>query len=369
MSDSIIDLLKQAVPKDALGKMGGMLGQPADKTSSAFEAAAGAILGGLIKKVSSPGGAGEIFNSAAKQDGSILDNLGNVLGGGEATQKFEKAGGGILDLIFGSNAAKGGMVAAIAKFLGLNEDLVAKVLKMAAPIVMGVIAKYIKQKKLDAAGLGNFLMSQKGNVKSFLPAGLTSQLGFSDLLGGATSAAKNVGATAAKAGQAASNSAADAANAGGSLLKMLIPIIIIGLLAWLAYTYLAKPTGDAAGKAAGKIGTGIAAGSKAVGDVDFGDFDMAGLTAQFTGITQGLKDVTTDNVSPLADKISGLTKSLGEMGFDKLAGPAKTAVTTAISGFTESVENQLAGISDAGILAILKPVIDALMQKIKSLGF
>ena len=369
MSDTLMELIKAAVPKEVLGKMGGMLGQPADKTSSAFETAAGAILGGLIKKATAPGGADEIFNTARKQDGSILGNLGDIFGGGQATQDLEKKGGGILDVIFGSNnAAVGGMTAVLAKYLKLDEKMVAMVLKMAAPIVMGVIAKYMKQKSLDAAGLGNFLGAQKESLAAVMPASLTSQLGFSDLLGKTADAARNMGNTTAATGRAMAGTATDAANSGGSLLKMLIPLIVIGLLGWLAYTYLLKPAGDA-GDAAGKIGKGIEAGAAAVGDTDFGDFDMSGLTAQFGGITNGLKDVSTENADGLADKISGLTKSLEGMGFDKLAGPAKTAVGSAIDGFKKSVETAMNNISNDAIRAILKPVVDALMEKIKSLGF
>lgn len=101
-------------------------------------------------------------------------------------------------------------------------------------------------------------------------------------------------------------------------------------------------------------------------NIDFGDFDMTAMKDKLAGITEGFKDVTADNVDGLTSKISGLTGSLDDMGIDKLTGPAKTAVTSAMSTFVESVKSAMAGISDEGILGKLKPVVEALMEKVKA---
>ena len=111
-----------------------------------------------------------------------------------------------------------------------------------------------------------------------------------------------------------------------------------------------------------------ASGMADMADIDFGGFDMAGLQEKFTGVTDGFKDVTADNVDGLTSKISDLSGSVDGMGIDNLTGPAKTAAGGVISTFKGAVETAMEGISDEGILGKLKPAVDALMEKLSAFG-
>ncbi|MGI9519989.1 MAG: hypothetical protein ACR2NP_23240 [Pirellulaceae bacterium] len=106
--------------------------------------------------------------------------------------------------------------------------------------------------------------------------------------------------------------------------------------------------------------------AKDLTNIDFGDFDMAGLQDQFSGITDGFKDVNADNVDGLTSKISGLTGSIDGMGIGNLTGPAKTAAGGVISKFIDAITSAMGGISDEGILSKLKPVVDPLLQKLNA---
>ena len=99
-------------------------------------------------------------------------------------------------------------------------------------------------------------------------------------------------------------------------------------------------------------------------NIDFGDFDMKGTQEKFTGITDGFKDVTADNVDGLTSKITDLSGSMDGMGLDKLPGPAKTAFGTVATKFADTVKSAMGGISDEGILGKLKPAVDGLMEKL-----
>jgi len=101
-------------------------------------------------------------------------------------------------------------------------------------------------------------------------------------------------------------------------------------------------------------------------NIDFGDFDMKGLQSKFSGITDGFKDVTADNVDGLTSKISDLSGSMDSMGIDKLTGPAKKFAGGAMSKFGDAIKTAMAGISDEGILGKLKPVVEGLMNKINA---
>ena len=125
----------------------------------------------------------------------------------------------------------------------------------------------------------------------------------------------------------------------------------------------AKESADQAKNA----GAGMVEGAKDLANIDFGDFDMKGMQEKLSGITEGFKDVTADNVDGLTTKVSDLGGSIESLGIGNLTGPAKTAVDVAISKFVETVKGAMTGISDEGILSKLKPVVDQLMEKLNAL--
>ena len=362
MSANLMDMVKGAVTNEIMGKLGGLLGQSDTKqTQSLFETAGpGSILGGMIKKASTPSGANDIFKSVQNHDDGILDKLGDLLGGGGQEEQLIKSGGGILDGVFGSD--KAGMLGTIAKFLGLDEGIVGKLLAMAAPIVMGVIGRHVKSKALDAVGLGSLLGEQKSSLGGLLPSSLTSSLGFGDILGDASDAiqgaAGSVAGAANEMGRSAAQGVEDTAAAGGSLLKFLLPLILLGALAWFGYQMInsgAAEQGDGDVGAAGAVA--------AMGDIDFGNFDMQGLQTQFTGITDAFKNgVTMDNAGALATKIQDLTGSISDMGIGNLEGAAKDSVFGAIGTFKDTITKAMEGISNQGILDLLQPIVEKLME-------
>ena len=97
-------------------------------------------------------------------------------------------------------------------------------------------------------------------------------------------------------------------------------------------------------------------------NIDFGGFDMAGTQEKFTGITDGFKDVTADNVDGLTSKITDLSGSME--GLDKMPDAAKSAFGGVATKFADTVKSAMDGISDEGILGKLKPAVDGLMEKL-----
>lgn len=356
MAENILDLVKGAVSDRIMGQIGGLIGQTDNKkTSSIFGTATQAILGGLINKTSTPDGASDVFNSVESQDDGLMDKLGDLLDA-DNDGHLEKAGGGALDLIFGDQ--QNGMMEAIAKFLGLDGPMVGKLLKLAAPIIMGVVAKYVKSKALDAAGLGTLMGEQKSHLKNAMPVSLTSSLGLEKLLDNTTESAQN-----APQQQVAGNTAASSNPA----MKILLPIVLLGALALLGYTIMTggfdlgneiPPAKSLDGGSSTKMS------SETESDADSNEFDLSALQNQFTTITDSFKDVTNDNVSAAATNMTALIDSLDSMGLEKLTGDAKESVGAAISKFIESVKTYLDEITDARISGILRPVANAMIEKL-----
>jgi hypothetical protein len=182
------------------------------------------------------------------------------------------------------------------------------------------------------------------------------------MLGSAGEAVKGLQSAAQGAGQRAMAAADNAASGGGSILKFLIPIVLLAALAFFGYKYLMNPAG----------GNNNQTKVPVLGDLDpskltgLGDFDLMGLQDKFKGISDGLQNVTAENVQGLASKISGLTSGVDSMGFDKLGGTAKSAVGGVVSKFVDTLKASLAKYTDEGILSVLKPVIDGLIEKLKN---
>jgi len=288
-------------------------------------------------------------------------------------------------MVMGGSQQSSGMIGMVAKALGLDKGITGKLLMMAAPILMSVIGKHIKSAALDAVGLGKLLGDQKSHLASVMPSSLSSDLGFTglvgkagDMAGSAVDAVGNVGGAAlgaasdvgGKAMGAASDAGNAAASAGGSILKYLIPVGLLALAAiWgipkLIDMQRAQPT-------EGQLDKVSATALPGVSGMDFSSipgFDALGETG--TKLTGGLKDLTSglegvtdeEGAKGFAGKITDFTNSIDGMGLDKLDGVAKTATSTIFGKFIETVKGLLSGKSE-GIQGILQPVIDTLMKKL-----
>ena len=182
MAQNIISLLQSLLNDNLLGKISGLLGENKSGVTSAVGSALPSILLGLMQKGSEPNGAASLIKmlQEGKHDGGILDNLGNVLGGGTASKDFISSGKNLFGSLFGDKA--GGITDLIAAASGISKNASSSLLGMLAPIVMGFLGKTLKaQGGLNPAGLTNLLLGQKDFIKSALPSGLTQLMGVTNL--------------------------------------------------------------------------------------------------------------------------------------------------------------------------------------------
>jgi hypothetical protein len=228
---------------------------------------------------------------------------------------------------------------------------------------MAVVGRYVKSKALDAAGLGRLLGDQKKTLGKYMPAALTSGLDFSDLLGSASQAAGG-------AGKAASRAADQAAAQGGGLMKLLIPLVILGLVAFALWKFMqpGKPSTDAP-----QSPPVVQQSESTIPDLNFADIDIAAigktgteLQTGFSEITQGftgLKDEASAN--SLVETISGFSGKLDGMGLGDLSGPAKTAATGLIDNFIETIKQLVTDNVPDALQGVVQPAVDNLLEKLK----
>ncbi len=158
----LLDLLNSPMGKQLISGVAGQTGQTESKTADVLSMAMPLILGAMKKNVSSPQGAQGLMSAlqGSKHDGSILDNLGGLFGGG-VDDSVMSDGAGILGHVFGNKQAN--VENALSQKSGMDADAIANILKIAAPVVMGFLSKQTSQSNVsDAGGMNTLLGSMLG---------------------------------------------------------------------------------------------------------------------------------------------------------------------------------------------------------------
>lgn len=164
----LLDLLNSPMGKQLVSGVAGQTGQSESNTADVLGMAMPLLMGAMKRNTTTPGGAQGLMNAlSSKHDGSILDDLGGLFGGG-VDQNVMDDGAGILGHILGSKQPQ--VENALSSKSGIDAGSVSQILKIAAPILLGYLGKQTRQQ----------------NVSS--PDALSGLLG--GLMGGGSSASK-----------------------------------------------------------------------------------------------------------------------------------------------------------------------------------
>ncbi|WP_055445850.1 DUF937 domain-containing protein [Lacinutrix mariniflava] len=152
----ILDLLGSDLGKSIISGVAGSTGNDSAKTSSVLTMALPVLMKAMQRNASTPEGAEGLMGAIqGKHNGSILDNLGGLFGGG-VDDEVKNDGDKILSHVLG--AKKEGVEKIIGEKSGLDASSVANILKVAAPILMGVLGKQAQQQNVSSSnGIGDLL--------------------------------------------------------------------------------------------------------------------------------------------------------------------------------------------------------------------
>jgi outer membrane protein OmpA-like peptidoglycan-associated protein len=117
--------------------------------------------------------------SSNNDHSNLLGNLGNIIGDSNGFSTVTNMGAPIIKMLFGNKLD--GILDLVAGNSGIKKSSASGLMSLVAPVAMGLISNKVKSDGLGISGLANFLMGQAGSIKNALPAGFTSQLGFSKL--------------------------------------------------------------------------------------------------------------------------------------------------------------------------------------------
>ncbi len=174
---NLSELLNSPVGHSVINNVATQLGMDKKQAASAISVALPVILGGMQRNVQTEQGAQNLNNalSDARHDGSLLDNLGSLLGGN--TQAISQDGSKILGHVFGAN--KPAVEQGISQKTGISLQKVGPLLALLAPIVMAYLGKQKRQTNTNAGGLGDLLGGLLGGGQPQKRGG-----GLMDMVGG-----------------------------------------------------------------------------------------------------------------------------------------------------------------------------------------
>ena len=210
-----------------------------------------------------------------------------------------------------------------------------------------------------------------------------AELGLGNLTGSSTATSQPTSnATASRAPAQTSQSS----GGGGSIVKLLIPLLLLGALAYAAMQFMGGNDGGADEAMNEEVpalnidgDVDMNAAPKAM-DLDFGGIDfgaiggeagekLKGLSGQFTGIADGFKGLTDETgANALVGQLEGLTGSVGDLGLGEMSGIAKTSASTMVGKFAELVQGFVENVENPTLKAIVQPAVQALVSKLTSLG-
>ncbi len=148
---SLTEQLMEQLSGGGLSQIGKVIGADETATGSLMATIGPLLTSALAKNASTPDGAQALASALSKDhDGSILDDLGGFLGKPEAAN-----GAGILGHILGKKEAP--IEQGIAKSSGFSAGQIGQLMKVAAPLLMGLLGKKQREKALDANGLSAYL--------------------------------------------------------------------------------------------------------------------------------------------------------------------------------------------------------------------
>lgn len=358
MAINLVSLIMQSLTPDMVGKIASMLGISPALAQKAVTVGVPAILGSFAGVASTPGGASQLSRTLSQsQQSGLLDQFKNA-SGASGQQNLADRGVALLSGLLGDDGLNK-ITNAVSNNAGIDTGAGKSLLGMLGTVVAGVLGQQQKISGLDADGLSSLLASQKSQIASALPQGLSSQLG--GLLGGTAATAGRFGRMTEDTVTGASQ-AAQATAGRTSSAPLIYGLAALAALFGVGWYFLANDqTQQTAPSTVGAAPSNVTA---------------ADLTSQVRSVVGDLRtdlqNITDASSAQAAlprlqqrndqlDRLTKLTAQLPPAAQKGLAAP----VTGAMPALNQLFDRILA---IPGVAALAKPTIDALRTKLDTIA-
>jgi len=181
MGSNLVETINAKLDDFVSASLGGQLGIDPKTTRVGVMMLAPIVLGALVKVAADARGGEQIGDllQAGHYDGTLIDSLPKVLGGGSPEQLIA-TGTQLTEQLFGPN--RDVLIAIVSKLSTIKPPALASLMSMVAPLVLDVIGGEVAALRLNAKGLQNLLLSQKDSLMRALPPGCGEPLGLKGMI-------------------------------------------------------------------------------------------------------------------------------------------------------------------------------------------
>jgi outer membrane protein OmpA-like peptidoglycan-associated protein len=276
MSTQLFDQVKNLFTNEVVEQAASHFGETESTVTKAISGIVPGMLGGLIRKTEQSGGADAIFNLIQKTAGdSPVSSISGLLG---SPQQLS-GGWDLVKNLFGSQSDN--LLGKLAGFSGAKVSSITGLLGMAAPMIMGWLGKFSKDKGLSATGLASLLGNEKSSIMNAIPSGLGITDVFSNAFSGAAPKVSSYKAPEPEKIESGGNN------------KWLLPLLLLLGLAALIWWWLSRNKTE---EVVEKVETTVVDAAKDASEAVNGALDSIGNFVYNVG---ALKDITLPNGSKL----------------------------------------------------------------------
>jgi Bacterial protein of unknown function (DUF937) len=220
---NLVEYIKDQLPTGLSDPLGSLIGAGDGVTRSAINAAVPALLSALSSAVSTGSGAQKLASALGHFGGVSMDNLAEKVANQPGS--LLEQGAGLVSSLFGSGAVSA-IVSALSRFTNIAPGQAQKLLGYLTPMILGAIAGQFGGKPVTTQALSSLFADQKANIANALPRGFSLD---------------DVSAPAGT-GSAVRTAAREVESTAPSVMRWLLPLLVLGALGLLLWSLLPRAT-------------------------------------------------------------------------------------------------------------------------------
>jgi hypothetical protein len=372
---NLVDLVKEQVDGHGLTRLAKTLGTSPDQTRMAVNAAVPTLLTAFSSMASTYDGARDLAAAVGSLDDWVLDNLPQSLSGGSRSGlNLKDMGTKLLDSLLGSHTLSN-LASTLGRFTGQSSGAMSSLLTLLAPVALGVLKSRTGGRGADAKALASLFAGQQQPIINAMPRGLSDQLASVPGMRGSAEWARRTASAAYQAGRVAlseaGSTARDAATAGSSALRWVLPflaVLVVGAWLWWWGSRSTPPQMAAP--------VPPPATTASMPPPPLGTDQVAYLTGQVTdffraatGTFTGIKDAVSAETAALQLRALSTRLDALRVGLNQLPTDARTRLVALVQDLRAKLMPTIeAAMATPMVGDTLQPFVDDLRSKLHALG-
>ncbi|WP_236068693.1 OmpA family protein [Citreicoccus inhibens] len=175
MAFNLIEAVRSQFSGDLVRRISEESGEDPQSMAKVLPGTIASVASGVVEQSGTEAGAGRLLSQLNEGGFTKADVPGLGEGAGGLREAAEQ-GHGMLGGLLGGKL--GAVTEGLSRFGGLrNSSSATRLLSLAAPALMGVLGKQVRDQRMGASGLMQMLGGQRSLISAALPAGLGSLLG------------------------------------------------------------------------------------------------------------------------------------------------------------------------------------------------